>query len=89
MLEILGHPSHTHSGLIPASFTTLAHFSVSSAINLAKSARDIAISAPPRSARRALIFGSASAGVDLVVEPFDDLGGRALRRADPHQSLAS
>ena len=37
---------------------------------------------PPRSASRAFILGSARAGVDLLVELVDDLGGRVLGRAD-------
>ena len=71
-----------HSGLMLAARITLAHFSVSSAMSLPKSAGEPASTVPPRSASRALIFGSASAGVDLLVELVDDLGGRVLRRPD-------
>src|SRR5262245_54327265 len=55
-----GGISH-QSALIPANFTTLAHFSVSSAISLPTSAGDPGSATPPRSARRAFILGSARA----------------------------
>ena len=48
-----------HSALMPANLTTLAHFSVSSAISFPKSAGDPGITVAPRSANRALILGSA------------------------------
>jgi hypothetical protein len=44
--------SRDHSGLMPVNFTTLPHFSVSSAISL-KSAGESASTSPPRSASRA------------------------------------
>jgi hypothetical protein len=49
------------SGLMPANLTTLAHFSVSAAMSLPKSAGEPASTVPPSSASRALILGSASA----------------------------
>src|SRR5271168_2944288 len=49
-----------HSGSMLAARITLAHFSVSSAINLPKSAGELAIAVLPRSASRALILGSAT-----------------------------
>ena len=48
-----------HSGLMFAARITLRHFSVSSAINLPKSAGESASTSPPRSASRVLILGSA------------------------------
>ena len=48
-----------HSGLMLAARITLAHFSVSSAMSLPKSAGEPASTVPPRSASRALILGSA------------------------------
>src|SRR6516225_12113147 len=55
------------SALIPANFTTLAHFSVSSAISLPNSAGDPGSATPPRSARGAFIsllsLSTISAGV--------------------------
>src|SRR5215471_3184693 len=50
-----------HCGLMSANFTTLPHFSVSSAISSAKSAGEPASTVPPRSASRAFIVGSARA----------------------------
>src|ERR1700731_386656 len=47
------------SGLAPESFTTLPHFSVSSAIRFPKSAGEPTSTVPPRSASRALSLGSA------------------------------
>ena len=44
---------------MPANLITLAHFSVSSAMNLPKSAGEPASTSPPRSASRALSLGSA------------------------------
>src|SRR4029077_21093871 len=48
-----------YSGLMLAALITLPHFSVSSAMNLAKSAGAIVIGTEPSSAIRALIAGSA------------------------------
>src|SRR6266550_6868872 len=49
-----------HSTLMPANFTTLAHFSVSSAMSLPKSAGVVGTGTPPSSLNRAFILGSAS-----------------------------
>src|SRR5262245_33584944 len=49
----------TYSGLIPANFTTLAHFSVSSAMSLPNSAGEPAFTIPPRPISRAFTWGSA------------------------------
>src|SRR5262249_7446056 len=48
-----------HSGLMFAERITLAHFSVSAAMNLPKSAGEPGSTMPPRSASRILILGSA------------------------------
>src|SRR5450432_857090 len=48
-----------YSGLAPENLTTLAHFSVSSAMNLPNSAAELVITVPPRSAIRSLTLGSA------------------------------
>src|SRR5262245_10792549 len=53
------HPAAHYSGLILAARITLPHFSVSSAINLPKSAGESASTSPPSSASRALSLGSA------------------------------
>jgi hypothetical protein len=51
------------SAFAPESLTTLAHFSVSLAKSLAKSAGDPGSGVPPSSAIRALILGSAKAAL--------------------------
>src|SRR5262249_28714704 len=48
-----------YCGLMPATLITLAHFAVSSAMSLPKSAGAPASTIPPMSARRSMIFGSA------------------------------
>src|SRR5262249_36998460 len=48
-----------HSALAPANLITLAHFSVSSAINIPKSAGERTNTVAPRSANRAFRLGSA------------------------------
>src|SRR5262249_5670105 len=48
-----------HSALMLAARITLPHFSVSSAMNLPKSPGERAIAMLPKSAKRALILGSA------------------------------
>ena len=57
------------SGLIPANLITLAHFLVSSAMRLPKSAGDPPISMPLRSASRDFILGSASAALISQLSP--------------------
>src|SRR6476659_2978938 len=52
-------PQH-QTGLRLALRITLAHFSVSSAMSVANAAGVIGMGAPPRSANRAFILGSAS-----------------------------
>ena len=74
------------SGLMLAARTTLPHFSVSSAMSFPKSAGEPGSTAPPRSASCALILGSARAGVDLVVELINDLGGRVPGAPMPNQA---
>src|SRR5262245_64840031 len=48
-----------HSALMPANFTTLAHFSVSAVMNLPKSEGEPTNAIEPNSANRSFIFGSA------------------------------
>ena len=56
-------PRRLHSGLMLAARTALPHFSVSSAMSLPKSAGVPPRTTPLRSAKRALIFGSARAAL--------------------------
>ena len=66
-----------HTALMPANLITPAHFSVSSAINLLKSAGEPRNAELPRSQ-----VGVAEGGVDLPVELVDDLDGRISGCAD-------
>ena len=70
-----------HSGLMPATLTTLPHFSVSSAMSLPKSAGEPASPAAQLGQPR-LHLGIGEANVDLPVEFVDDLGRRVSGRAD-------
>jgi hypothetical protein len=54
--RISGHSRTDHSGLMPADFTTLPHFSVSSAMSLPKSVAEPTSGVLPKSASRALIL---------------------------------
>src|SRR5215467_12239513 len=56
-------PEHAYSSATWPSLMTLAHFSVSAATSLPKSAGVPGVSMPPRSAKRALMLGSASAAL--------------------------
>ena len=74
---------------MPANLITLAHFSVSSAISLPKSAGEPGSTVPPRSANRCLQFGIGEACIDLLVELIDDLGRRGFGAPMPYHALAS
>src|ERR1022692_1642324 len=56
-------PLLDHSALAPENLTTLAHFSVSSAMSLPKSVGEPGSTVPPRSSSRPLILGSARAAL--------------------------
>jgi Thiamine pyrophosphate enzyme, N-terminal TPP binding domain len=60
VMELFGGYRPDQSSFAPENFTTFAHFSVSSAMNLPKSAGELANAVEPKSAMRAFIFGSAS-----------------------------
>jgi hypothetical protein len=57
---MLAVSSPDQSGFAPKNFTTLAHFSVSSAMNLPKAEGARGNASPPMSANRVFNFGSAS-----------------------------
>src|SRR3954454_15602114 len=57
------HLELPHSGFAPENFTTLPHFSVSSAISLPKSADEPASTVPPKSAIRDFMLGSPRAAL--------------------------
>ena len=77
-----------HSGLIPAVSITLAHFSMSLTTRAAACAgvntAEYGHFGEPRLDARI-----CEAGVDLAVEPLDDVDRRAARRADAVQPLRS
>src|SRR5262249_7880587 len=78
-----------HSGLMPANLITLAHFSVSFAMNFPKSAGVIGIGTPPRSMRRCLILGSARPALNSLLSVSTISAGVPLGAPTPYQVLAS
>src|SRR5215510_14750899 len=78
-----------YSGLMPANLTTLAHFSVSSAISLPKSAGGPGSGVPPRSANRAFVRGSARIALISLLSRSMISDGVALGALMPKKALAS
>src|SRR6266446_6227451 len=78
-----------HSALMSANLTTLAHFSVSSAMSLPKSAGEPESIRPPRSASRAFILGSASAALTCLLSVSTISLGVPLGAPTPKNALAS
>src|SRR6516165_8912663 len=78
-----------HSGLMFAERITLAHFSVSSTMNLPKSVGEPVSTVPPRSASRAFIVGSARAALISLLSVSMILAGVLLGAPTPDQALAS
>src|SRR5262249_46447995 len=78
-----------HSGLIPTNLITLPHFSVSATIRFPKSAGEPARTAPPRSANRAFILGSARAALISVLSLATISAGVFLGAPMPYHWLAS
>src|SRR5262245_55894849 len=76
-------------GLMPANLTTLPHFSVSSTMNLAKSAGEPANTATPRSVNLFLILGSARAALISLLSVSTIAMGVPLGATMPYQPLAS
>src|SRR5262249_61117953 len=60
-----------HSGLMPADLITLPHFSVSSAMNLPKSADEPASTVPPTSASLSCSFGSSGPAKPVTLKNRD------------------
>src|SRR5262249_41403770 len=77
------------STLMLAARITLAHFSVSSAISFPNSAGESASAAPPRSASRALILGSARPALISLLSLSIICDGVFLGAPTPNQALAS
>src|SRR5262245_12459311 len=74
-----------HSGLMPASRTTLPHFSVSSAMNLPKSAGEPENTAQPRSVSRSRVLASASAALISLLSFSTISAGVPLGATIPYQ----
>src|SRR6266478_1140696 len=77
------------SGLMFAARTTLPHFSVSSAINLPKSAGESTSTSPPTSASRPLSLGSARPALISLLSFSTISAGVAFGAPTPNQPLAS
>ena len=75
--------SSGHCGLMPANLITLAHFSVSSAMNLVNSPGEVENDMAPRSASRALILGSMRAALTSLLRRSTISAGVALGAAKP------
>src|SRR5262249_50295952 len=84
-----GTPAWAYSGLIPVNFTTLPHFSVSSAIIFPKSAGDIGAGTTPSSLKRAFILGSASPALISLFSLSTISAGVLFGAPMPHQTVAS
>src|SRR5262245_14487434 len=77
------------SGLAPENFTTLAHFPISAALSLPYSTGESASALPPKSARRALILGSANAALISRLSLSTISGGVFLGMPTPFTTVAS
>src|SRR5262249_36976736 len=78
-----------HSALMLAARITLPHFSVSSAMNLPKSAGEPGSTVPPRSARRTFSLGSARPALISLLSLLTISAGVAFGAPMPAQTLAS
>src|SRR6516164_5931532 len=78
-----------HYALMPANFTALPHFSVSSAMSLPKSAGEPASNMPPMSASCALILGSARPALISLLSLSTTSVGVFLGAPTPNQTLSS
>jgi hypothetical protein len=87
--EFAAENIRAHSALMFANFTTLPHFSVSSAISLPKSAGVPGITVPPKSASRALILGSVRAALVSWLSVSMISAGVPLGAPRPSQRLVS
>src|SRR5262249_42155781 len=84
-----GTQASAYSGLIPVNFTTLPHFSVSSAIIFPKSAGDIGAGTTPSSLKRAFILGSASPALISLFSLSTISAGVLFGAPMPHQTVDS
>src|SRR5262245_30665745 len=86
---IYGISAPDHSALMPVNFTTLPHFSVSSAISLPKSAGEPASTVPPRSASRTFMLGSSRPALVSALSLSTICDGVFLGEPMPDHPLAS
>src|SRR5262249_16648130 len=87
--ERQGRGQSVYCGLIPAALITLAHFAVSSAMSLPKSAGEPASTMPPMSQSRAMILGSARPAFVSLLRASTIAAGVSLGAAMPNHELAS
>src|SRR5215813_3018217 len=78
-----------HSGVIPANLTTPPHFSLSSAKSFPNSAGVLTKTLPPKSASRALIFGSARPALISLLSMSTISAGVFLGAPMANQALVS
>src|SRR5262245_52283708 len=81
--------AHGQSALAPERFTTLAHFSVSSAMSLPKSPGEPGIAMPPRSANRAFTLESARPALTSRFNLWTMSAAVPAGAPRPYQALAS
>src|SRR5262245_65323934 len=86
---IFGRDRADHSALMPANFTTLAHFSVSLARRRPKLAGGLGSIVPPMSASRAFALGSARIALISMLSRSMTSGGVFLGAMMPKNALAS
>src|SRR6202048_4299611 len=85
---VASHQPH-YSGLMPASLITLAHFSVSSAMNLPNFAGVIGVDSTPKVKRRAFKSGAATPAVLSLLSLSMIVAGVPVGAQMPYQPLAA
>ena len=81
--------SSTYSGLLPANFTTLLHFSISSAMSLPNSAGELTNGVAPMSEIRAFILGSVRAALNSLLSLSTISMGVFMGAPTPNQAVTS
>src|SRR6516164_10011676 len=89
VMECRSGVDRPQSALMLAARITLAHFSVSSTMNLPNAPGVIGIGVPPRSARRAFILGSSRAALTSLLSFATISAGVFLGAPIPYQLLPS
>src|SRR5262249_17513239 len=86
-MEYRARPTPNYSALMLAARITLPHFSASSLMSLPKSEGEPAITVPPRSASRALSWGSARAALISLLSLLTISAGVPVGAPTPYQPL--